>query len=150
MPTNPPSPTLSATHDAGGEATSALNRLAEYVEALDTEEAAEVLRTVFGPPGAAHALVRVLDRFSHWAADAHEAPEVYEPLIREAAELRVNAYRITAVANTVEELPSRSPRASAALAASPAALASGRPLHTVAAAAPHVPPRPRITEPPHR
>ncbi|MFC9327914.1 hypothetical protein [Kitasatospora sp. NPDC057015] len=152
MPEPRPRQAAGLAHDATLRAARAFADLAESIDALDPEEAAEVLHGLFLPPGPAHALAGILHRFGAWAADGWENPRVYEPLIREAAELTLGAYRVSAVAHHIAALdapPAISPRPAAALATSPAARAAQP--HSViqgpaAPAAAAVPPA-RITEP---
>ncbi|MFF2955696.1 hypothetical protein ACFVVU_30660 [Kitasatospora sp. NPDC057965] len=156
MPDPRPPRAVDLAHDATRRAGQALADLAEVIEPLDPEEAAEVLYGLVLPPGPAHALAGILNRFGHWAAEGWDNPRIYEPLIREAAELTLGAYRVTTVANQIANLGETlaGSRSAAALATSPAAQAA-EPRSVLRSPSSPVPaavvvPQGRIVEPPRR
>ncbi|QKW20626.1 hypothetical protein HUT16_17500 [Kitasatospora sp. NA04385] len=134
----------------------AIAELGEYVEAMNPDEAAELLHGLFLPPGPVQALAALLTRLGAYAADAWSDPAVHEPLYREGAELALGAYRVAAVADRLGHLDAAETRRrySAARAFSPAAQAAGpgARIHQAATAeaARTAAPHPRIAEPPAR
>ncbi|MFD7645114.1 hypothetical protein ACFV4P_31180 [Kitasatospora sp. NPDC059795] len=134
----------------------AIADLDDCIEALDPDEAAEMLHGLFLPPGPVQALATLLTRLGTHVADAWSEPGVHEPLFRQGTELAVGAYRVAAVADQLGHLDMAATRQrySAARSISPAAQTAGpgARIHQAAAAeaARNAAPHPQIAEPPAR